>query len=94
MAGKFRELYTQEFGGGLGVLSVNVVHNLNRVVCAARVIVRGEVRNDIVDSIVPSESDPRNEFVVTFNSASSGVIQVVDSDYIWTSLPFINSFLL
>lgn len=88
MAGKFQELYTQRFGGGLGgVLSASVTHNLNRVVCAARVIVDGEVRNEIVDSIIPSESDPRNEFVVNFNTASSGVIQVVDSDYIWTSLP-------
>ena len=89
MAGKFQELYTQRFGGGLGgdVLSARVNHNLNRVVCAARVIVDGEVRNEIVDSIIPSESDPRNVFVVNFNTASSGVIQVVDSDYIWTSLP-------
>jgi len=64
-----------------------VTHNLDRVICAVRVIVGGGVRNDIVQSVVPSESDPRNEIIVTLGSANTGLLQVVDSDYIWASLP-------
>jgi len=84
MAGSFTELYSQEF---TSTSTITVTHNLDRVICAVRVIVGGGVRNDIVQSVVPSESDPRNEIIVTLGSANTGLLQVVDSDYIWASLP-------
>ena len=84
MAGGFEALYFQDF---TTTSSITVTHNLDRVICAVRVIIGNTVRNDLVSKIVPSVSDPRNVIIVTLNSSNSGVIQIIDSDYIWNTLP-------
>ena len=84
MAGSFIELYSQEF---TSTSTITVAHNLDRVICAVRVSVDATIRNDLVQSVTPSASDPRNELVVVLKGAETGVIQIVDSDYIWGSLP-------
>ena len=84
MAGGFEALYFQDF---TTTSSITVTHNLDRVICAVRVIIGNTVRNDLVSKIVPSVSDPRNVIIVTLNSSNSGVIQIIDSDYIWSTLP-------
>ena len=84
MAGGFVALYTQDF---TTTSSITVTHNLDRVVCAVRVLIGFEVRNDLVESIIPSAADPRNVIIVTLKASNSGVMQIIDSDYIWGSLP-------
>ena len=84
MAGSFVALYRQEF---TSVSTITVTHNLDRVICAVRVNIDSTIRNDLVQSIYPSMSDPRNELIVTLKSTNTGIIQIVDSDYIWGSLP-------
>lgn len=84
MAGSFKLLYEQSF---TSTNSITVTHNLSRVNCAIRVLIDGAVRNDLVSSVTPSSSDPRNSCVVSLSSTNTGVIQVTDSDYVWTTLP-------
>lgn len=84
MAGGFVALYEQDF---TTTSSITVTHNLDRVICAVRVIIGAVVRNDLVESVVPSPADPRNVIIVTLKASNSGTIQIIDSDYIWGSLP-------
>ena len=84
MAGGFEALYTQDFSS---TSSVTVTHNLDRVICAVRVIIGSVVRNDLVESVIPSVADPRNVIIVTLKASNSGTIQIMDSDYIWGTLP-------
>jgi len=48
MAGGFIALYEQDF---TTTSSITVTHNLDRVICAARVIIGSAVRNDLVESV-------------------------------------------
>jgi len=84
MAGGFEALYTQDFSS---TSSITVTHNLDRVICAVRVMIGSLVRNDLVESVVPSPADPRNVIIVTLKASNSGTIQIIDSDYIWGTLP-------
>jgi len=84
MAGGFEALYTQDFSS---TSSITVTHNLDRVICAVRVIIGSLVRNDLVESVVPSPADPRNVIIVTLKASNNGTIQIIDSDYIWGTLP-------
>jgi len=84
MAGGFVALYTQDFSS---TSSITVTHNLDRVICAVRVIIGSLARNDLVESVIPSVADPRNAIIVTLKASNSGTIQIMDSDYIWGTLP-------
>jgi hypothetical protein len=80
----FSKLYTQDF-----TLEDTIVvpHGLDRLQTACRVIVAGAARNDIVQSIVPSDSDPRNQLTISLTETASGVIQILDSNYIFSNIP-------
>ena len=85
MAGSFKKLYEEDVSS---VSEVTIQHDLDRVVCAVRFCTNGAIRNDLVKSIVPSEDDPRNKIKISFTETiSSGNIQIVDSNYIWSTLP-------
>ena len=84
MAGGFVALYTQDFSS---TSSITVTHNLDRVICAVRAIIGSLARNDLVESVIPSAADPRNAIIVTLKASNSGTIQIMDSDYIWGTLP-------
>jgi len=84
MAGNFNALFTQSFSSSS---SITVTHNLNRTYICARVIVGGVLRNDLITSVTPSDSDPTNEFVVTLSSSQSGIVQVISSDVVPVETP-------
>jgi len=84
MAGGFDALFSQTF---TSTDAITVTHNLDRVVFAVRVLIGDVARNDLVQTITPSASDPRNIIEVTLTSSQSGLIQIIDSDYLWGTLP-------
>ena len=85
MAGSFKKLYEEDISS---VSEVTIQHDLDRVVCAVRFCTNGAIRNDLIKCIVPSEDDPRNKITISFTETiSSGNIQIVDSNYIWSTLP-------
>ena len=84
MAGSFDSLFQTTFAS---TATVTVTHNLDRLQVAVLVRVGNEARNDLIESVVPSTSDPRNEVVVTLSSAQSGQVIVLDTDYIFANIP-------
>jgi len=80
----FSQLYTQDFTLEDTII---VPHGLDRLQTACRVLVNGEARNDIIQSIVPSDSDPRNELTVSLTEVASGVVQILDSNYVFSNIP-------
>jgi len=84
MAGQFELLYAQDFSS---VSSVTVTHNLDRLQVGVIARIGNTSRNDLIYSIVPSISDPRNEVVVTFVGTQSGEILISDTDYVFANIP-------
>ena len=84
MAGQFELLYVQSFSS---VSSVTVTHNLDRLQVGVIARIGATSRNDLIYSIVPSISDPRNEVVVTFVGTQSGEILISDTDYVFANIP-------
>jgi len=84
MAGQFELLYVQSFSS---VSSVTVTHNLDRLQVGVIARIGTTSRNDLIYSIVPSISDPRNEVVVTFVGTQSGEILISDTDYVFANIP-------
>lgn len=84
MAGSFRALFTSSF---TNQTTFTVTHNLNRLQVAVLVRVGDEARNDLVTSIAPDPTNPRNEIVVTLDSQQSGSVILLDTDYIFANMP-------
>lgn len=84
MAGSFDSLFQSSFAG---TATVTVTHNLDRVQVAVLVRVGDVARNDLIESVVPSSTDPRNEVIITLSSAQSGEVLVLDTDYIFANIP-------
>lgn len=84
MAGSFDSLFETTF---TSTATVTVTHNLDRVQVAVLVRVGSAARNDLIETVVPSSTDPRNEVVVTLSSAQSGEVLVLDTDYIFANIP-------
>lgn len=84
MAGNFNILSEVEF---ISSSTITVTHNLNQTYICARVIIDGELRNDLITSVTPSIDDPTNEFVVTLTSSQTGIIQVISSDVVPIETP-------
>ena len=77
MAGSFDLLFAQDFSSSSAIV---VTHNLDLFQVGVRVIVGGQVRQDLVDSIEYTVADPRNELTVNLSSAQTGTIQIVNND--------------
>jgi len=84
MAGSFDKLFSTSFSS---TAVVTVTHNLNRLQVAVLVRVGDVARNDLIETVIPSTSDPRNEVVVNLSSAQSGEVLVLDTDYIFANIP-------
>jgi len=84
MAGNWKGLYEQIF---TTTSSISVTHAQNRIQVALMVVIDGVVRNDLVDTVIPDSGDPRNTVDVTLLSSQSGIILVMDVDYIWGQMP-------
>jgi len=84
MAGSFDSLFETSF---TSTATVTVTHNLNRLQVAVLVRVGNAARNDLIETVVPSPTDPRNEVVITLSSAQSGNVLVLDTDYIFANIP-------
>jgi len=84
MAGSFYKLFEQSF---TSTTSVTVVHGLDRLQVAVSVRIGNVARNDLIESAYPNPTDPRNEVIVTFASAQTGNIVVIDTDYVFSAIP-------
>lgn len=82
MAGSFDLLFVQDFSSSSAIV---VTHNLDLFQVGVRVIVGGQVRQDLVDSIAYTVGDPRNELTVNLSSAQTGTIQIVNNDVSWAN---------
>lgn len=74
--GALFQLFRQEF---TDTDSIVVTHNSDTLVTSARVLINDIVMNNLIESVVPSVSDPRNELTVTLTSVQTGVIQLVST---------------
>lgn len=84
MAGQFDPLFSMTFAG---VSSVSVVHNLDRMQVGIIVRIGNDARNDLISTIAPVSSDPRNEVIVQLTSSQTGEILVFDTDYVFANIP-------
>ena len=82
MAGSFDLLFRQDFSSSSAIV---VTHNLDLFQVGVRVIIGGQVRQDLVDSIEYTVGDPRNELTVNLSSAQTGTIQIVNNDVSWAN---------
>jgi len=60
---------------------------LDRLQVAVIVRIGNVARNDLISTVTPLDSDPRNAVVVTLDSAQSGSILIVDTDYVFANIP-------
>jgi len=84
MAGQFELLFSVDF---TSTASITVAHNLDRLQVAVMVRVGNVTRNDLITTVTPLTSDPRNAVVVTLDSAQTGAILVADTDYVFANIP-------
>ncbi len=84
MAGNFIKLFSQDF---TAVTTVTVVHGLDRVQVAIVARIGNVARNDLVESVGPDPSDPRNAVIVTFATAQTGNIILMDTDHVYSNSP-------
>ena len=67
MAGQFELLFSVDFAA---VDTITVTHNLDRLQVGVIVRIGNVSRNDLIESIVPLDGDPRNAVVVTLTSGA------------------------
>lgn len=79
MAGLFTSVFDLDF---TSQTQVTVTHNVGHEGLFVRLFVNNLQRNYLIESVVPTPTDPLNEFVVTLTSAQTGSIQVLSSD-VW-----------
>jgi len=84
MAGQFELLFSVDFSSSA---SITVTHSLDRLQVAVIVRIGDVSRNDLITTVTPLDSDPRNAVVVTLDSAQTGRILVVDTDYVFANIP-------
>lgn len=84
MPGLFLDLFSLDF---TSQQTITVTHNANREGLFVRVFVNNVQRNDLISTVVPSATNPLNEFVVTLTSSQTGSIQVLGSDLYPVGLP-------
>jgi len=84
MAGLFSEIFSQDF---VSQYEITVTHNAGHEGLFVRVFVDNIARGDLIQSVVPTPTNPTNEFVVTLNSVQTGSIQVLETDLWPAALP-------
>jgi len=84
MAGQFVLLFSVDF---TSTASITVTHSLDRLQVAAIVRIGDVARNDLITTVTPLDTDPRNAVVVTLDSAQTGTILIVDTDYVFANIP-------
>jgi len=84
VAGQFELLFSVDF---TSTASITVTHNLDRLQVAVLVRIGDVARNDLITTVTPLDTDPRNAVVVTLDSAQTGAILVVDTDYVFANIP-------
>lgn len=84
MAGNFHKLFTQDF---TAVTSVTVAHGLDRIQVAVVARIGDLARNDLIESVRPDPSDPRNAVIVTFAVAQTGSILLMETDHVYSNSP-------
>lgn len=84
MAGQIYELASLAFAA---TDTVTFAHGLDREQVGIMVIVNGEQQNANITSVELSPTDPRNALTVTLDAPMTGVLLLVDSDYIWSAIP-------
>jgi hypothetical protein len=84
VAGTFSLLYSQSFAA---TSSVTVAHGLDRLQVGLVVRVGEVARNDLIESITPTQADPRNSVEVVLSSAQTGDVLVLDTDYVFANIP-------
>lgn len=84
MAGSLRALYRVSF---TNQTIINVTHNLDRLQIGVLVRIGDEARNDLIESITPDPANPRRGTIITLTSQQSGTIVLVDTDFIFESIP-------
>ena len=62
-------------------------HNAGDENLCVQVLVGGELRLDLISSVVPDLVDPRNKLTVTLKSVQSGSVQLVSADVYPVNLP-------
>jgi hypothetical protein len=84
MAGSLRALYRVTF---TNQTTINVTHNLDLLQIGVLVRIGDEARNDLVESVTPDPANPRRGTIITLTSQQSGTIILVDTDFIFESIP-------
>lgn len=84
MAGSIQALFRADF---TSQSVINVVHSLGRLQVAVIVRIGATARNDLIESVVPTIGNERNAVTVTLTSAQTGSVLVVDTDYVFASIP-------
>ena len=84
MAGSVQALFRQDFAA---LSTINVVHGLGRLQVAVIVRIGDAARNDLIQSVAPTLGNERNAVTVTLTSAQTGSVLVVDTDYVFASIP-------
>ena len=67
--------------------SITITHNLNRLDLNIRVIIGEVARPDLVNDVIFTSGNERNEFTVRLTSSNTGVIQVLDTTRYPVNLP-------
>jgi len=84
MATKNQLLLTSGF---TSVDTITITHNLNRLNLDYKVLIDNISRPDLVDDVVFTNGNERNEFTVKLTSSNTGVIQILDTDRYPINLP-------
>lgn len=83
MAGVSKLVYEQSF---ISSSSVTIPHNCGCRYVGVKLLVSGESRSDMIESVVPSTVDPKNELTVNLETATSGIIQIFVDDIVELSV--------
>ena len=67
--------------------SITITHSLDRLNLDYRVIVGDVSRPDLVNDVLFTSGNERNEFTIRLTSSNTGVIQILDTDRYPTNLP-------
>jgi len=85
MAGNFNLLYSQTFTATDAIV---VNHSLDRYQMGVIITINGSADSSTIISSIDLDSvDPRNSLTITLNSAQTGLVKIVDTDYSWANMP-------
>lgn len=77
MAGFYSQLFREDF---TSTDTVVVAHGLGRYNIVVRLVVGGEERSDLIESVMLDPADPRNSLTVNLTSVQTGFVQIMSSD--------------